>query len=219
MSLPPPRSIPLSAHDAPPTRTRLLIEGEDPAFPLVYRRNLRRCTGADIALTRLRIATLRLRKRDVDHLVRLRLLLAELTTSAWEVETHRALLDPRRAPMLRILIALLESGRLEFRAAPLAAWAPDFTVFHGSEGPRRAVIGPHWLESSPGQGPRFGAVVSGIEARRVGERFDRIWRRAYDVGPAIARLLGGTLAAVDRLTPPSRSGIVPALQKLECLPP
>lgn len=202
-----------------PARGRLLIEGAEPGFPRVYRRNLRRSTGADIALTRLRIATLRLRPRDVDHILSLRLLLAELTTSAWEVETHRALLDPRRAPMLRILIALLESGRLQFRAAPLAAWAPDFTVFHRDGRAREAMIGPHWLESSPGQGPRFAAVVTGTEARRVGERFDQIWRRAYDVGPAVARLLGGTLAAVDRLTPPSGSGIVPALQKLEFLPP
>ena len=188
----------------PPTRGRtgLLVEGESPSFPLEFRRLLRESRGADIALTRLRITTMRLREEDVKRIGRIRLLLAELTTSAWEVETHRALLDARRAPVLRTLITLLDEGRLQIRAAPLAAWAPDFTVFRGKRRARRALIGPHWLESSPGKGPRFAMLVSGSDARRVATRFDTIWGKAYDVGPAVARLLGGTLAAVDRLTPP-----------------
>lgn len=180
---------------------RLLIEGQAPGFPATFRQHLQAADRADIALTRLRIATLRLRRRDLAKLGGIRLLLAELTTSAWEVETHRALLDDRREPVLRALIRRLEEGELEIRAAPLAAWAPDFTVFHREGRDPRALLGPHWLEPTPGQrGPRFAFLVDGADADRVAERFARVWASAYDVGPAVGRLLGGTLGALDRLT-------------------
>lgn len=202
-------------------RGRLLVEGTAPSFPSVYRRLLRRSETVDVALTRLRIATLKLEEADVAGLVRFRLVLAELTTSAWEVETHRALLDPGREGVLRALIERLQGGGLEVRAAPLGAWSPDFSVFRGSaDGPPTALVGPHWLEPSPGRGgPRFAFMVGGEDARRVSVRFDRLWRRAYDVGPAVGRLLGGTLAVLDRLTPPGNPDIVSAPHIRGVLPP
>lgn len=221
---PPPLSIrPAASVDAPNPGGRLLIEGVSPRFPAVYRRWLGRSDRVDIALTRLRIATLRLEVDDLRRVDRIRIVLAELSTSAWEVETHRALLDPRRAPVLRRLVDLLRTGRLRVRSAPLAGWAPDFTVFHrdgaGAGGPR-AIVGPHWLEGSPGlQGPRFAFAVHEHDARRVAERFERIWERAYDVGPAVTRLLGGTMEALDRLTPTIGQGIVSAPQHRGTLPP
>ena len=203
-----------------PRRPRLLIEGTPPSFPSTYRRLLRRADRADVALTRLRIATLRLRASDLRRMQGMRLLLAELTTSAWEVETHRALLDSRRGPLLRTLIARLERGQLQIRAAPLAGWAPDFTVFHRTGKAPRALLGPHWLESTPGlRGPRFGLYVAGGDAQRVAKRYEVVWSQAYDVGQAVARLLGGTLNAIDRLTPPGERGIVLAPQDRGSLPP
>ena len=203
---------------------RLLIEGLSPRFPTLYRRWLTGADRADIALTRLRIASLRL---DLGHLTRvrrIRIVLAELTTAAWEAETHRVILDPERGPTLRHLISLLCEGRLEVRSAPLAGWAPDFTVFHRGPPrrplPPRALLGPHWLERAAGlDGPRFALAVGGDDARRVADRFEKIWVRAYDVGPAVARLLGGTVESLDRLTPSIRNGIVSAPQHGGDLPP
>lgn len=199
---------------------RLLVEGAAPRFPTVYRRWLGRSTRTDIALTRLRIATLRLAPRDLARVRRIRLVLAELTTSAWEVETHRALLDPGRAPALRTLVRALQTGNLQVRSAPLAAWSPDFTVFHRDDGRPTALLGPHWLEATPGvPGPRFAFAVQGRDARRVSRCFARIWDSAYDVGPAVSSLLGGTVATLDRLTPPLDRGIVSAPQNRGVLPP
>lgn len=207
----------------PPSRLRsprLLVEGSTPGFPSTYRRLLGHAKRADIALTRLRISTLQLRARDVARLDRMRLLLAELTTSAWEVETHRALLDPRRESVLRLLIERLRAGDLLIRAAPLAGWSPDFTVFHRAERAPRALLGPHWLEPTPGRrGPRFAFLAKGADARRVARHFERVWSTAYDVGPAVARLLGGTLAAIDRLTKVAGSDIVSAPSNQGILPP
>lgn len=198
---------------------RLLVEGVPPRFPTIYRRWLRGCRRADIALTRLRIATLRLAPHDLGRVGRIRLVLSELSTSAWEVETHRTLLDPGRGPVLRMLVSRLRAGTLEVRSAPLAGWSPDFTVFHGDAG-ERALLGPHWLERTPGMGgPRFAFAVGGADAVRVAERFARIWDGAYDVGSAVARLLGGTVEALDRLTPPAGEGIVSAPQFRGVLPP
>lgn len=202
------------------TRPRLLIEGSPPRFPSVYRGLLRDSTRVDVALTRLRIATLRLQSADLIAVRRLRIVLAELTTAAWEVETHRALLNPRREPMLRALISGIQKGKLQVRAAPLASWSPDFTVFHPEEGHSRALLGPHWLEATPSsRGPRFGFLFSDREAMRVADRFERVWAEAYDVGPAVGRMLGNTLAAIDRLTPFRDRSIVSAPQNLGNLPP
>ncbi|MEK9499750.1 hypothetical protein WI372_01985 [Gemmatimonadota bacterium DH-20] len=231
MPSPPPRfaSIPPGTirTDRPPALPpTLLIEGTSPRFPVVYRRWLGRSSRVDVALTRLRIATLRLQAGDLARVERLRIVLAELSTAAWEAETHRALLDPQRGPMLRRIIQLLQEGRLEVRSAPLAGWAPDFTIFHDREpgeekaSPARALIGPHWLETGAGlAGPRFAFAVEGVDARRAQERFTSIWRHAYDVGPAVTRLLGGTMEALDRLTPSIRQGIVSAPQHWGVLPP
>lgn len=201
-------------------RPRLLIEGSTPRFPGVYRGLLRRSSRVDVALTRLRIATLRLRAADLGSVRRLRIVLAELTSAAWEVETHRALLNPQREPLLRGLISRIQDGSLQVRAAPLASWSPDFTVFHPDDGGNQALLGPHWLEATPAsRGPRFAFLVSGRDAMRVADRYERVWAEAYDVGPAVGRLLGSTLAAIDRLTPFRDRSIVSAPQNLGNLPP
>jgi hypothetical protein len=206
-------SKPTHASRSERSHSRLLIEGAPPRFPSVYRRFLRQSDQVDVALTRLRISTLRLRDIDLTRVGRMRIVLAELTTSAWEVETHRALLDPRREAALRTLIARLQSGALGIRAAPLRAWSPDFSIFHRDEAHPRALLGPHWLESTPGfRGPRFAFSVSGSDATKVAQRFERLWESAYDVGPAVARLLGGTLEALDRLTRSENRSIVAAPQ-------
>lgn len=223
---PPPRTC--APESANPRSPRLLVEGSSPRFPAVYRRWLAASDEVDIALTRLRIATLRLEERDLARVERLRIVLAELSTAAWEAETHRVLLDPRRGPMLRRVIDLLREGRLQVRSAPLAGWAPDFTVFHqrsrtvGADAlpPPRALLGPHWLEASAGlAGPRFAFEVHGADADRVSNRFGVIWDRGYDVGPAVTRLLASTMDTLDRLTPSIRQSIVFAPHDRGVLPP
>lgn len=200
--------------------SRLLIEGSGPRFPVVYRDLLSKSTKVDVALTRLRIATLRLQAGDLTEVRTLRIVLTELTTAAWEVETHRALLNPRREPVLRALIGAIQKGRVQVRSAPLANWSPDFSVFHGARSTPVALIGPHWLEVGPGRrGPRFAFQVTGQEAQQVSSTFKRVWDEAYDVGPAVGRMLGNTLEAIDRLTPFGDRGIVSAPQNWGSLPP
>lgn len=177
------------------TPARLLDEGSRPDVPAIYRRHLRRSVRADIALTRLRILRLRIPAGDVTALPELRLCVAHPRAAEWEVEVHRALLDPSREKMVRRLVAGLTGGRISIRAAPLGGWSPDFTVFHAPEGPRRGVVGAHWLERPhPERGPILGIEVARAGARALSRRFDEIWSAAYDITPALIGLLGRAAA-------------------------
>lgn len=177
------------------TPARLLEESTRPDVPDVFRRHLRRSVCTDIALTRLRILGLRLGPGDVDALPRLRLCVAHPRAAEWEVEVHRALLDPSRRRTVRGLVEALVAGRITVRAAPLGGWSPDFSVFHADDGPRRALVGSHWLERPhPERGPVIGVELAAAGARALARRFDDVWRMSYDITPALVGLLGRTLA-------------------------
>lgn len=173
------------------TRARFVDESTRPDMPALYRRHLRTSRTADIALTRLRILGLRLNAADVAQLPRIRLCVAHPRAAEWEVEVHRSLLDPSRAAPVRGLISALAQGRITVRAAPLGGWSPDFTVFGRDSGPRRALVGSHWLERPhPERGPVIGVELAGAGARALSRRFDDVWESAYEVTPALAGLLG-----------------------------
>lgn len=172
-------------------------------MPALFRRHLRRNERADIALTRLRILGLRLNSADVRDLPELRLCVAHPRAAEWEVEVHRALLDPSRRRTVEGLIRALVSGRISVRAAPLGGWSPDFTVFHDADGPHRALVGSHWLERPhPERGPVIGVEFAAPGARTLAGRFEVVWRTAYDITPALSGLLGRTLSKAEQTPRP-----------------
>lgn len=178
---------------APPTADgplpRLLDERTRPDFPDCFGRLARASDQLDIALTRVRLTTLRLDVGELAGLERMRVLLAEVRAPRLDAEAHEALLEPSRSVTLRHLIEQLGRGRLQVRAAPLGGWSPDFSVFHGRRRARAALVGPHWLERPyPYRGPAWAVLLGPAEARRAAARFDELWRRSHDVSGALRRL-------------------------------
>ena len=144
----------------------------------------------DVALTRLRLSALDLRSVELRSLRRLRLLLAEVSSASLGAEAHAVLADPERGRSLRHLSELLERGLVLVRAAPLAGWSPDFTVFHGGDGPRAVLLGFHWLERPfPYRGPALASLHGPAGAALAGRRFDETWGRAHDIRPAVLGIL------------------------------
>jgi hypothetical protein len=165
----------------------------------VFGRLARRSRSLEVAVTRVRLTTLDLGVGDLAGLERIRLLMAEVRAPLLDAEAHAALRDPVRAVTLRHLIEELRRGRVEIRTAPLGGWSPDFTIFHGPDGPRSGLVGPHWLERPyPHRGPAWAMVLEPPEARHAAERFQDIWAAAYDVSPALAGMLDRAEAAAER---------------------
>jgi len=168
----------------------LLDERSDPDFRAHFGRALERSRAVDVALTHLRLTTLDLTAREVAGLDRLRLLLAEVSAEALDVEAHRILLHPSRARPLRRLRSLLAEGVIEIRSSPLAGWSPDFTVFSGPDGPFAALLGFHWFQRPfPHRGPALASLHGPEAARRVHVPFEEAWTRAHDIAPAIVGIL------------------------------
>jgi len=70
--------------------------------------------------------------------------------------------------------------------APLAGWSPDFSVFWGAAGPRAVILGFHAFETPhPYAGPALGTVFGPGPAREARDRFEEVWARGHDVGPAV----------------------------------
>lgn len=168
----------------------LLDERSDPDFRRVFGWLCSRSLEVDVALTRIRLSTLDLDAAEVARLRRLRLLLAEVNAVSLDVEAHALLGDPRRGATLRRLGRLLDLGVIEVRAAPLAGWSPDFTVFSSDAGPEAALLGYHWFQRPfPHRGPALAALHGSRDAVRVKLRFEEAWARAHDIGAAIRGIL------------------------------
>ena len=81
---------------------------------------------------------------------------------------------------------LLDRDVVRIRVAPLAGWSPDFTVFSDAAGARSLIMGFHAFEvPHPYAGPALGAVFGEAEAREARSRFEGVWARGHDVGPAV----------------------------------
>jgi hypothetical protein len=168
----------------------LLDERSSPDFRRVFGWLCGRSVEVDVALTRIRLSTLDLDAAEVARLRRLRLLLAEVNAVTLDVEAHALLLDESRGATLRHLGSLLTKGIIEIRAAPLAGWSPDFTVFSSEEGPEAVLLGYHWFQRPfPHRGPALASLHGPAEARRVRTRFDETWARAHDISPAVRGIL------------------------------
>lgn len=159
-------------------------------------------TVVDVAVGRIRLGGLDLRPGDLDGVEQLRVVLAEVNALRLAADADAAVSDPERRRNVDLLRRLLREGRLEVRAAPLAGWAPDFSVFHRDGAPRWALIGPHWFQRPyPHPGPAFTSVHGAPEAGTVAVRFQELWVAAHDIGPAVRGVLEGAV---------QRGGGVPA---------
>jgi hypothetical protein len=172
----------------------LIDERSRPGFRETYGAMVSRAAHLDVALTNLRLASLDLTDGEVSGIIRVRLLLAQVSAVALDAEAHAVLHRSDRADNLRRLATLLRAGRIEVRSAPLAAWAPDFSVFASGDGPFALVVGPHRFEVEGIGGPTLASVHDGADARRAAERFEELWAIAHDIGQAIA----GILARAER---------------------
>lgn len=168
----------------------LFDERGRPDFRDVFGALARGSTEISAAVTRVRLTTVDLQAEEVADLRHFRVLLSELSALRLEAEAHALLHLRRRAPNLRLLVTLLEQGRLEVRAAPLGGWSPDFTVFAGASGPSAVLAGFHAFERPyPHRGPALGFLHGEDAARIAARRHEELWAEAHDVGPTLWTLL------------------------------
>jgi hypothetical protein len=168
----------------------LLDERRRPDFRDVFGALTRRSHTVLAAVTRVRLTTVDLTSDEVAGLRHFRVLLSEMSAIHLEAEAHALGHHRRRAPNLRLLSGLLESGRLEVRSAPLGGWSPDFSVFCDPAGPQWVLTGFHVFERPyPHRGPALASLHGPVAARMAGDRHEELWARAHDVGPTLWTLL------------------------------
>lgn len=184
-------------HDPP----HLFDEHADPDFRSAWGFLARRSTRIDVALTRIRLSTLDLRPAELSQLEGLRLLLGEVNSVSLDAEAHALMRQPERGGSLRHLAGLLEDGLIEIRAAPLAGWSPDFTVFRrgGRAAPFAVLLGFHWFQRPfPHRGPALASLHGPDGAATAGRRFHATWARAHDIRPAVRGILDRARGVGDR---------------------
>lgn len=168
----------------------LFDERRRPDFRDVFGALARRARSVRTAVTRVRLTSVDLGPEELVSLERFRVLLSELNALRLEAEAHALAHQRRRAPNLRLLARLLESGILEVRSAPLGGWSPDFTVFEEPTGPSWVLSGFHAFERPyPHRGPALASLHGTEAAALAGRRFDELWDAAHDVGPTLWTLL------------------------------
>jgi hypothetical protein len=173
-----------------PSPAVLLDERGRPDFRDVFGLFAARSVDVATAITRVRLSAVDLTQLELSRLESLRVLVAEVNAIQLDGEAVAIQSDPRKAPRVQLLSEMLESGRLEVRAAPLAGWSPDFTVFSDREGPIAVLSGYHWFERPyPHRGPALAALHRGDAARLAARRHQEVWEGAHDVGPAVWNIL------------------------------
>ncbi len=167
----------------------LLDERSSPDFRAVFGTLVAAASDVAVAVTRVRLTTLDLTAPELGHVESMRVIVAELSALALDAEARLLRSDPRRAERVALYRGLLESGRLEVRAAPLGGWSPDFTVFSDAGGPGALLVGGHWFERPFHRGPSLASLHRGDAARLAARRHAELWDRAHDIGPALWSIL------------------------------
>lgn len=174
-----------------PSPSPTLVDERGPAsFRELFGNLIPQSSHLDTAMVRVRLSGVDLSEGEVAGLERLRILVAEVNARTLEEEAFGLLMDPEKGHNLTRVLALLQSGRMELRSAPLAGWSPDFSVFSSRDGPFGVIIGLHWIQRPfPHRGPAWAMVFGPKEARQASARFEEIWNEAHEIGPAVQRLL------------------------------
>ncbi|MDX1645554.1 MAG: hypothetical protein R3304_00315 [Longimicrobiales bacterium] len=189
--------MPQSPHDLPRLLPGLALapavlvdEHRRPDFRDIFIAALRHSSDVAVAVTRVRLSTLDLEPSDLAGVESMRVLVVELNALTLDAEARLLHADPRNALRVSLYRALLESGRLEVRSAPLGGWSPDFSVFSGPDGPWSVLCGKHWFQRPhPHRGPALSMLHLGDGAKLLARRHGEIWEQAHDVGPAIWSIL------------------------------
>lgn len=179
---------PPPATDAP--AYRLFDERGRPDFRDVFGALAAQATGIWTAVRQVRLSTLDLRKEELTGVSEFRVLVSELNTQHLEAEARSLQVAPQRSANLALWLNMLDEGQLAVRAAPLAGWSPDFSVFSGADGPHTVLLGTHWFgRPYPKVGPALGALHTGDAAALAARRHAELWARAHDVDPAVRGIL------------------------------
>lgn len=179
----------------------LLDERADPDFRRIFGLLARTANRLDSAVARIRLTGLDLKASEFERLERIRVLLAQVSALTLQSEADAVLADPDRAPNLKRLIHRLETEQIEVRSAPLAGWAPDFSIFRRNGHPWTLMVGLHWFARPyPHLGPALASVHGRAGAQVAADRFESLWKRAHDTRPAILAVLR---EAVRRAPDPS----------------
>jgi hypothetical protein len=199
----------------------LIDERSHPGFREIYGELASQSAYLDAAVQRIRLTGLTLGPGELGHLRRIRVLLGETNALVLSAEAETVVSTPEGRRLLRLLLFLLESGRMEIRIAPLAGWNPDFSVFtrEPEEGEvdreddlpssrMTLMLGTHWLERPyPHPGPALGVVLHGPPALKATARFREIWDRGHDLKGAFVTLFRKT---VRRFPSQTRPGLTPS---------
>jgi len=175
-------AFPDEVFDDPPSPAWLLDEEHRPDFRTVYGRLAREAHRIDVAIRKIRLSGVSLGREELGAPAGIRLILAEIDVLAMASEAESLAARPNGRWRLKLIIEMLETGALDVRSAPLGGWAPDFSIFSGSELPHSTLVGPHWFERPyPHRGPALASVHQGEGARRLARRFHQLWEEAHDV--------------------------------------
>lgn len=199
----------------------MIDDRSHPGFREIYGELASQSAFLDAAVQRIRLTGLTLGPGELGHLRRIRVLLGETNGLVLASEAEMMMATPEGRRLLRLLLYLMENGRMEIRIAPLAAWNPDFSVFtrEPAEGGdtleidpptsrTTLMIGTHWLERPyPHPGPALGVILSGAPALRARARFREIWDRGHDLRGAFLALFRKTVRGVPY---PPRPGLTPS---------
>lgn len=169
---------------------QLIDERSDPNFRDVYGLLARRSGTLDAAVSRIRLSGLDLRPEELRKLERIRVLLTEVNAITLRSEAEACLADPNKVSNLANVVELMEKGVIAVRSAPLAGWAPDFSLFGRNGRPWMVLVGLHWFARPyPHGGPALASLHGPEAAGRTARRFSTLWRGAHDIGPAILHIL------------------------------
>lgn len=161
-----------------------------PGFRATFTQLARRSRLLEVAIRRMRLSAIELRRADIADVHTLRLLVGPIDTEMVAAEAQAIAADPAKRANLSLIIELLDAGTVEVRAAGLCTWAPDFSVFHHSRGPHHVLIGPHAFQKPARPGSLLMASLHGARAaQRASARFAELWADGRDVRPAVLEIL------------------------------
>lgn len=162
----------------------LLDECSEPPLRSLIGKLLAGAETVDLAVARIRLASLDLTEREIAGPRRCRVLIGHLDAST--------LLDAGAARQEAVarLARWTRSGRLQVRSAGISRWTPDFSTYSTPDD-RRCLLGAHYFGNPQlTVGPSFTVVTDDPDVHAaLGLRFDQLWDRSHDVLPAIAQVL------------------------------
>lgn len=188
-----------------PGRAYLLEDGRRPDFRDLFGHLAQHADMVDTAVTRIRLTTLNLSEAETRTVETFRVLVTDMSALRLDAEARALASLPERAAGLSRMAKLLETGALQIRAAPLAGWSPDFSVFSAEGAAFAVLLGFHSFERPyPHPGPALGSLHlhegAGIARRRI----EGVWARAHDIGPPVWDILSRARGAARRTL--SRTG-------------